>query len=103
MKINDDLLDHLFALSRIESERDPKKREKLKKDLSKILDYFKELESVDTTNIEPLFGGSFLTNVYRKDENQNLSPEEKARIRENCVNNFPVKEHGYLRVPPIFE
>lgn len=40
---------------------------KFQKWLSEVLDYFKLLDSADTSNVEPTFQVTGLTNVYRKD------------------------------------
>ena len=52
-------LEHLAELARIEL--DPKEEDKLLKDLGNILDYFKELQALDTTNVAPMTGGTDLT------------------------------------------
>ncbi|MGC9968147.1 MAG: Asp-tRNA(Asn)/Glu-tRNA(Gln) amidotransferase subunit GatC [Minisyncoccia bacterium] len=88
-------LEHLAKLARIEL--DPKEEEKLLKDLGSILDYFKELQKLDTANVEPMTGGTDLRNVFREDgerENTNRGAGTEA---------FPEKKDGYLKVPPVFE
>ena len=88
-------LEHLAKLARIEL--DPKEEEKLLKDLGSILDYFKELQKLDTANVEPMTGGTDLRNVFREDgerENTNRGAGMEA---------FPEKKDGYLKVPPVFE
>ncbi len=81
-------LEHLAKLARIEL--DPKEEEKLSKDLGNILDYFKELQELDTANVPPMTGGTDLTNVFREDgerENTNRGAGMEA---------FPEKKDGYL-------
>ena len=97
MLINKKTLEHLAALSRIEL--DGKNEEKLLKDLQKILEYFDELKEVDTENIEPMTGGTSQKNVFRDDEE---SGNEKVK-NENLTGQFPDKQNGYLKVPPVFE
>jgi aspartyl-tRNA(Asn)/glutamyl-tRNA(Gln) amidotransferase subunit C len=101
--INDEALAHLFALSRIEEERDPERREKLKNDLSKILDHFNELQEVDTSAVEPLAGGGDALNVLRDDAAQVRDAQAHDAQRELCVKQFPESENRHLKVPPIFE
>ena len=88
-------LEHLAKLARIEL--NPKEQEKLLKDLGSILDYFKELQELDTSNVPPMTGGTDLRNVFRDDalcENTNRGAGTEA---------FPEKKDGYLKVPPVFE
>ena len=58
-------LEHLAKLVR--NELNPKEEEKLLKDLGAMLDYFKQLEELDTTNVSPMSGGTDLKNVFRSD------------------------------------
>ncbi len=87
-------LEHLAKLARIEL--DPKEEEKLLKDLGNMLDHFKVLQELDTTNVEPMAGGTDLKNVFRDDaerENTNRGAGTEA---------FPEKKDGFLKVPPVF-
>lgn len=88
-------LEHLAELSRIEL--NPEEEEKLLKDLGKILDHFRELQEVDTANVEPMTGGSDLKNVFRNDD------ERENTQKGAGVEAFPEHENGYLRIPPVFE
>ena len=101
-EINEKSLEHLLSLARIE-EADPKRREKLLKDLSKILDHFNELNEVDTQDVEPLSGGTFLSDIFREDLEKYRSKEEYNSQREKSTGQFPQKENGYLKIPPVFE
>jgi aspartyl-tRNA(Asn)/glutamyl-tRNA(Gln) amidotransferase subunit C len=99
MSIGKKELEHLAQLSRIEL--DPKEEEKLLADLGAILDHFKELQALDTTNVPPMTGGTDLINVFREDG-------EEAGGRENTnrgagVDAFPESKDGYNKVPPVFE
>lgn len=89
-------LEHLAELARINLKAG--EEEKLLKDLGNILNYFKELEALDTGNVTPISGGTELTNKMRVDEVRadRLGPEE-------AVEQFPEKEGRYLKVPPVFE
>lgn len=101
-EINEKSLEHLLSLARIE-EKDPKRREKLLKDLSKILDYFNELNEVDTKNVESMSGGTFLTDVMRNDGEKYRNTDEHNAQREASVSQFPRSENDYLKIPPVFE
>jgi aspartyl-tRNA(Asn)/glutamyl-tRNA(Gln) amidotransferase subunit C len=92
-------LEHLARLSRIEL--DPGEEEKLIKDLGNILDHFKELQELDTSNIAPMTGGTDLTNVFRADGKDDGGRESTNRGAGTEA--FPESKDGYLKVPPVFE
>ncbi len=92
--INKTTLTHLAKLANIEL--DPKEEEKLLKDLIEILDYFKELESLDTKNIAPMTGGTDLANIFREDN------ERKSTDQGAGTEIFPESKNGFLKVPPVF-
>src|SRR3972149_3584350 len=58
-------LEHLADLARIELSES--ETDKFLKDLGNILNYFKELESLDTKDVAPMTGGTALKNVMRED------------------------------------
>jgi len=101
-KIDDNELSHLFSLSKIEEETDIKKREKLLKDLSKILDYFSQLQEVDIKNVKPMTGGTFLENIYRKDNEKNLEDIDRNSQTELIRGDFPEKQDNRLKIPSVF-
>lgn len=88
-------LEHLAKLARIQL--DPKEEEKLLKDLGNILNYFKELQELDTADVPPMTGGTDLRNVFREDG------EREQTNRGAGTEAFPAKKDGYLKVPPVFE
>ncbi|MDP2598404.1 MAG: Asp-tRNA(Asn)/Glu-tRNA(Gln) amidotransferase subunit GatC [Candidatus Liptonbacteria bacterium] len=88
-------LEHLAKLARLEL--DPREEEKLLKDLGNILDYFKELQGLDTANVEPLAGGSDLKNAFREDNSS------ESTNRGEGIGQFPETQDGFLKVPPVFE
>ncbi len=93
--INKTELAHLAKLARIELA--PDEEIKLLKDLAEIIDYFKELEALDTSRIVPMTGGTDLKNVFRgDDERENTDRGAGAEL-------FPETENGFLEVPPVFE
>lgn len=93
--INKKLLEHLAKLARIKLSQ--VEEEKLLVDLSKILDHFKELQELDTSQVAPLTGGTDLKNIFRKDD------ESESTNRGEGVEQFPEKENGFLKIPPVFE
>lgn len=96
--INEETVEYLAKLSRVDLEKDEKK--KLTGDLEEILSHFEELNEVDTTNVEPMTGGTLQRNVMREDDHDirsqiNGSPED-------IIAEFPEKARGYLKVPAVF-
>jgi aspartyl-tRNA(Asn)/glutamyl-tRNA(Gln) amidotransferase subunit C len=75
----------------------PDAREKLSRDLAKILEYVGELGEVDTA--PPLQHGSALANQFREDEGRIDSFKEEERLLEMA----PGTEQGYFKVPRILE
>lgn len=96
-RINEETIEHLAGLARIEPEKDPQKNKKLISDLSSILDYFEDLNTVDTEGVSPAVGGSFVKDAYRKDEAKDVSKESLLKGQ------FPNSENGFLKIPPVFE
>ncbi len=60
------------------------------------MDYFKELQGVDTSNVEPMTGGTELKTVVREDVAGGTNDTGKG------LEQFPDKQDGYLKVPPVF-
>ncbi len=85
----------MAELARIELKKG--EEEKLLKDLEKILAHFEELNEVDTKAVEPMVGGTFLTNISRQDGEGERLPGDKA------VAAFPETQKGFLKIPPVFE
>ncbi len=75
-------------------------KDKLIKDLGKILEYFEELKSVNTEGVEPLAGGTSEKNVLRDDV---VSERPLGADSGKLVEAFPEREGNYLKVPPVFE
>lgn len=63
--------------------------------LSRILDYFSELDHVDTTGVEPMSHPVSATNVLRSDTVVNPPGHEKM------LKTAPDKEDAFFRVPKI--
>jgi aspartyl-tRNA(Asn)/glutamyl-tRNA(Gln) amidotransferase subunit C len=93
-EINKETLEYLAGLARIRL--DPGQEEKLIEDLQKILEYVSELQEVDTSEVEPMNGGTRLTNVFRDDHaagGTNLGAGTEQ---------FSDGKDGFLKVPPVF-
>lgn len=88
-------IEHLADLARLAVA--PDEEDALIKDLSEILSYFDELKSVDTTDVEPMAGGTRLRNAFREDG------DRESTNRGAGADRFPDTEAGFLKVPPVFE
>jgi len=97
-EITKETLEYLAQLARIQL--DPSQETKLLGDLKNILGYVSELQEVDTAGVEPMNGGTLLTNVYREDGAANGGPE--GTNRGAGVEQFSDKKDGYLKIPAVF-
>jgi aspartyl-tRNA(Asn)/glutamyl-tRNA(Gln) amidotransferase subunit C len=92
--VSKETVKHLAELARLKMPTE--QEEKMAKDLEGILSHFQELAVLNTENIEPVSGGTELTNILREDkvlENSN---------REILISSFPKEKDGYNSVPPVF-
>jgi aspartyl-tRNA(Asn)/glutamyl-tRNA(Gln) amidotransferase subunit C len=95
MKLDDNLLDHLATLSRLEFEKT--EREQIRRDLSEMLSFVDKLKEVDTEGVEPLIFMNERTNVMRQDEiKPGLSPDE-------ALANAPDRQGNFFRVPKVLK
>lgn len=89
-------IDHLTKLALLELSEEEK--EELSKQLGDIVNYFKKLDDLDTSNVEPTthpIEGLF--NVFREDEPwESLSNEEATK-------NTKHKKDGYFKAPRILK
>lgn len=86
---------HIASLSRIGIE--DKEVEDYQKNLSAILDYFKELEELDTKSIEPIGHITGRDNVSRTDERGMKDKFE----REDILKNAPERKDEYIKVKSV--
>lgn len=71
--------------------------EKYCEQLSKILDYIDQLNSVDTDSVEPTFNVTGNSNVWRGDEvSESLS-------QDDALMNAPKTKDGYFVTKGVFE
>ncbi len=93
------LLAHLAHLARIgltDAESD-----RFVKDLNALLGYFKELDAVDVTGIEPMIGAADLRNVLRTDSVSFSNEADSVDEEGHIITAFPDTHAGYLKVPKI--
>lgn len=97
-EITKETLKYLADLARIKME--PGQEEKMIADLQNILGYVSELQSVDTSSIEPMNGGTMLKDIFREDGQQNGGPE--GTNRGAGTEQFSDNKDGFLKIPPVF-
>ena len=88
-------VEHVAKLARLELTEEEK--QKYTHQLGELLEYFEQLNEVDTTAVEPMSQAIPLVNVMRED-----IPHEPFD-REKIIANAPLEENGYFRVPKILE
>ncbi|KCZ72324.1 glutamyl-tRNA(Gln) and/or aspartyl-tRNA(Asn) amidotransferase, C subunit [Candidatus Methanoperedens nitroreducens] len=87
-------LEHIAWLSRLElSEED---KEKYTPKLNSVLDYFGELDEVDTEGVEPTYHVLQLSNVFRDDE---PGVPAVSLSQEEALANAPKKQDGFFKAP----
>lgn len=95
MKINEELVDKLAHLARLEF-NDAQKL-KIEEDLNRILSFMDSLNEVDTSNVEPLIYLTDEKNVFRADEvKQDIS-------HKDALKNAPKSDSDYFRVPKVID
>ena len=88
--------DHLAKLCRLDFSQEEKKR--LGNDLSRMLDYVKQLHELDTENVAPCKHIlETMVNVMRDDLPGHLLK------REDFLANVPSHVGGMVRVPPVIK
>ena len=96
MSISQKEVEHIAHLARIELT--DMEKEKLSSELSAILSFIEQLNSVATDNVLPMSGGTLLENVVRLDD------PEIAQIESiSPLESVPDTEKGYVKVKAIFQ
>jgi aspartyl-tRNA(Asn)/glutamyl-tRNA(Gln) amidotransferase subunit C len=93
MAINVKDVQHIASLACIDLNEE--QQERFAKQFNSILEYFKELDALNTEDIEPTHHVIGLNNVFREDvANEPLSHEE-------ALKNAPREDKGYFKGPRI--
>jgi aspartyl-tRNA(Asn)/glutamyl-tRNA(Gln) amidotransferase subunit C len=95
MKVDDALIEKLAGLSKLEF--DEASKEKIKKDLSRMLEFVEQLNELDTEGIEPLIHVNPETDRLREDEVSEKLTQEEA------LKNAPLHDDYYFKVPKVVE
>ena len=95
MEVNDQLVDKLANLSRLQF--DATEKAAIKADLQSMIQFIDKLNELDTTGVEPLLHMSDNVNVLRTDEVQGSISREKA------LSNAPVHGEQFFKVPKVIQ
>lgn len=95
MKINREVLDKIAHLARLEF--DDQDADKMMHDMTAIVSWVEKLNEVDTTGIEPLTTMAHEVNRVRED-----IPRTEL-THEEVLQNAPVKNEDYFRVPKVLD
>ncbi|MFX0068337.1 MAG: Asp-tRNA(Asn)/Glu-tRNA(Gln) amidotransferase subunit GatC [Candidatus Hodarchaeota archaeon] len=91
--ITKEQVEHIAWLARIRLTREQERL--FTEQLNDILEYFREIDEVDTTNVKPTYHVTGSKNVYRDD-----TPKECLSIEEALMN-APEKEKTFIKGPKI--
>jgi aspartyl-tRNA(Asn)/glutamyl-tRNA(Gln) amidotransferase subunit C len=95
-KLSKDTIDHISKLALLDLSKEEK--DKLGKELQDILSYFKKLDDLDTSNVEPMTHPiEGLKNVFREDV------PWKSLSNEEALKNAKHKKDGYFKAPRILK
>lgn len=95
MKITDEQIEHLTALTKLEL--DDIKKDKVKRNLNNMIEFINQMNDLDTEEQEPMFHLFPVNNVFREDIVVN------GDNREEILSNAPTKKNGSFQVPRTVE
>lgn len=86
-------VEHIGWLARLKIEEG--QQEEYARQLNSVLDYFGQLDEVDTKRVEPTYHVLDMHNVFRDDQ---IAP---CLTQEEATGNAPKRQEGYFRAPRI--
>lgn len=95
MQINNELVDKLADLAKLEFDENSKKE--IIKDLTRIISFVDKLNQLDTKNVEPLIYMSDEVNVLRED----VIKQEITQVE--ALKNAPKKDSDFFKVPKVID
>jgi len=95
MTLSREEIEHIANLARLQLSAQEKER--YREQLSAILEYFSQLQAVDTSAIPPTASVLPARNVLREDETH------PGLEREQLLSNAPQTEAGQIRIPPVLD
>ncbi len=95
MKITEETVDHIAHLSRLEFEG--ARKDEIRGDMERIIEFMDKLQEVDTDNVEPL--------IFMSEEINRLRDDVPAVTvtQEQALKNAPKKDSDYFRIPKVLE
>lgn len=96
--LTDTEVNHIAKLARIELT--DAMRERMKQDLTKVLDYIALLDEADTSGVEPLYQVTGLQNQTRPDEHRGDFVVDDVLI-ERLIGQAPSHQNGLVKVKSI--
>lgn len=95
MEVNDDLINNLAQLARLEF--NDTEKDEIKNDLQKMIEFIDKLNELDTSGVEPLLHMSENVNMLREDE-------VKGSIsREDALKNAAIHDDQFFKVPKVIK
>ncbi len=95
MKIDNETVDKIAHLARLEFENEAK--ENIINDMNNMLSFIDKLNELDTSNVEPLVYMSDEVNVLRDDEVMHTITQQEG------LKNAPKKDSDYFKVPKVID
>ena len=91
--ISKEEIEHIAELAHIQLNE--KEKEVFTDQFNDILDFFNEIDKVNTDGVPPTHHTLSVSNVYREDK---ITP---SLSKEDALKNAPKKERGYFKAPRI--
>jgi len=95
MNVNDEMIDKLANLARLEF--DKAEKEEIKEDLRKMIGFIDKLNELDTAGVEPLLHMSDNINILREDEVNGMI------TRQEAMKNAPLHDEQFFKVPKVIK
>jgi aspartyl-tRNA(Asn)/glutamyl-tRNA(Gln) amidotransferase subunit C len=95
MNLSKDQASYIASLARLKLTE--KEAEEFTSQLNDILQFAKQLEQLDTEEIEPMSHALAMTNILRDDV------VEPSIDQEEALQNAPEKQEGMFKVPGVFQ
>ena len=95
MRVTKEEMRHIAALARVAMTDE--ELERMRDEMSNILDHFDVLQQVDTEGVEPTAHTADVRSVMRDDE---VRP---SATKEDVLSNAPLREEDFLRVRAVLE
>jgi len=95
MEVNDELIDKLADLAKLEF--DATSKQEIKKDLQNVLTFVEKLNELDLKDVEPI--------EYITDEKNVLRDDVVITdiTKKNALKNAPLKDSDYFKVPKVLK